>query len=149
MSSNIYMKLTEPASPEEMAEYFEFRWRELREPWQQPRGSERDELEAGARHIAARAASGEIVGVGRVHWNDDGNAQIRYVATAKAHLRSGIGTAIMRRLEQIAEDSGAGLIVLNAREIAVPFYSSLGYEIIGEGPTIFGTIAHKRMQKKL
>jgi len=139
------MELTEPASPEEMTEYFEFRWRELREPWQQPRGSERDDLEAGARHIAARAATGEIIGVGRIHWNDDGKAQIRYVAT----LRRGVASAIMRRLEQIAADSGARVIVLNAREIAVPFYSSLGYEITGDGPTIFGTIAHKRMQKKL
>jgi GNAT superfamily N-acetyltransferase len=149
MGSSIYIELSEPASAKEMAEYFDFRWRELREPWQQPRGSERDELEASARHIAARAVSGEIIGVGRIHWNDDGNAQIRYVATARDHLRRGVGAAIMRRLEQLAEDSGACAIVLNAREIAVPFYSSLGYEIIGEGPTIFGTIAHKRMQKKL
>jgi ribosomal protein S18 acetylase RimI-like enzyme len=131
-----------------MAEYFEFRWRELREPWQQPRGSERDEFENSARHVAARTPDGVIVGVGRLHWNADGTAQIRYVAASRVHQRQGIGAAIMRRLEQIAAESGADGIVLNARQIAVPFYASLGYEVIGEGPTIFGEIEHKRMRKQ-
>lgn len=131
-----------------MAEYFEFRWRELREPWQQPRGSERDEFESSARHVAARTAGGEIVGVGRLHWNRDGSAQIRYVATSRIYRRQGIASAIMKRLEQIAAESGADGIVLNARQIAVPFYTSLGYEVIADGPTIFGTIEHKRMRKR-
>ena len=146
---NPNIELFEPESPEEMAEYFEFRWRELREPWHQPRGSERDEFETSGRHIAARTPGGAILGVGRIHWNEDGTAQIRYVATSREHFRAGIGSAIMRQLERIAAESGTRRIVLNARVVAVPFYLSLGYTVVGIGPTIFGSIEHKRMRKDL
>ena len=40
-------------------------------------------------------------------------------------------------------------MVLNARLEAVGFYERLGYEVVGPGPTLYGQVEHKRMQKTL
>jgi GNAT superfamily N-acetyltransferase len=143
------IELSEPRTAAELDAYYELRWRELRDPWDQPRGSERDELEDVARHIAARDESGDVIGVGRIHWLDDGAAQIRYMATAHTHRRRGIGRTVIARLEEIALDAGAQRIVINARQPAVPFYEKLGYEITGDSILLFGVIPHKWMQKRL
>jgi ribosomal protein S18 acetylase RimI-like enzyme len=121
----------------------------LRAPWNQPRGSERDALEVPATHVTARDGSGRLLGIGRVHSNGVDEMQIRYMATHEDYRGRGVGRAIVERLEAIATAGGARLIRLNAREPAVGFYERLGYEVAGDGPTLFGTIRHKRMVKRL
>ena len=143
------IKLSEPRTPYEVEEYFDFRWRELRAPWHQPRGSERDEFEDQAFHVTAHTLHGDLVGIGRIHQTTDGNAQIRYMATRDSHRGLGIGRAIVLRLEQHAREIAVEQVFLNARQGSVPFYEKLGYEITGVGPTLFGTIRHKRMLKLL
>jgi len=121
----------------------------LRAPWGQPRGSERDEFEDAACHLLARNDAGEPIGVGRIHWNSDDEARIRYMATHRDHRGRGVGAAIIERLEQIARERGTRHIVINARQRAVPFYEKLGYTVISDGETLFGVIPHKRMHKQL
>ena len=114
-----------------------------------PRGSEKDELEESAIHLTARTESGEIVGVGRIHRTADGDAQIRYMATADSYRGLGVGRMIVERLEQSAREYGAGRVVINARENALPFYAALGYTIFADSPTLIGTVKHKWMSKRL
>ena len=121
----------------------------MRAPWNQPRGSERDEFEDAARHLLARNAAGEPSGVGRIHWNSDEQAQIRYMATRDDQRGRGVGASIIGRLEQIARERGTRTIVINARAPAVPFYEKLGYTVIGDGVTLYGVIPHKRMRRRL
>lgn len=142
-------ELRQPSSPDELETYFRFRWQLLRAPWGQPPGSERDDFDDAAYHLIARLRSGELAGIGRVHLPDTRTAQIRYMATAEEFRGLGIGTAIVARLEQVARDRGARVVTLNARELAVPFYTGLGYSVCGDGHTLYGTIRHKRMQKPL
>lgn len=143
------IELTEPASVVELLDYFTFRWQHLRAPWDQPPGSERDELEDTARHVVARTSFGELVGVGRIHFPNAATGQIRYMATKPEFRGRGIGKAIVNELERIARAHGARVLVLNARVSAVAFYERLGYAVCGDAETLFGTIAHKRMQKTL
>jgi len=149
LTSIDWIELTEPTSVVELLDYFTFRWQHLRAPWDQPPGSERDELEDTARHVAARTSSGELVGVGRIHFPNAETGQIRYMATKPEFRGQGIGKAIANELEGIARARGARVLVLNARVSAVSFYEQLGYEVRGDAHTLFGTIAHKRMQKTL
>jgi GNAT superfamily N-acetyltransferase len=142
------LELGRPGTPEALEAYYDLRWRLLRAPWGQPRGSERDALEDEALHVTA-SDDGCLVGIGRLHFIDAGTAQIRYMATLDAHRGRGVGTAVIERLEQLARAQGAHRIVLNARQSAVPFYTKLGYMVTGEAPTLFGTIAHARMEKSL
>lgn len=141
------VEVREPKTEGEFEKYYELRWRVLREPWGQPRGSERDELEGEAVHVMA-CAGGEVVGVGRLHFNSKEEAQIRYMAVKEGYRGRGIGSSILRELERRAKGLGARYIVLNAREGAAKFYEARGYKVVGRARPLFG-IPHLRMRKEL
>lgn len=140
------IQVREPSTPEEMEAYYDLRWRILREPWSRERGQERDEHESGATHLAAWMGD-RIVGVGRVHFLEPGQAQVRYMAVETALQGRGIGGRILAGLEARARAGGAKLIVLNARDRAVQFYQRHGYAIVQKSEVLFDAIPHWEMQK--
>jgi predicted GNAT family N-acyltransferase len=125
------------------------RWRILRAPWGQPRGSERDALERDAVHRVLCDASGKVVAVGRLHRSGDREAQIRYMAVETGYRCQGLGSHILQALEQAAKAGGSSRIVLHARETAVPFYRNRGYRLLEPSHLLFGEIQHVRMIKQL
>lgn len=92
---------------------------------------------------------GKPLAVGRLQVNTPTQGQIRYMATAADTQGIGLGTRIMQYLEVKAKALGLSEITLNARQGAVGFYQSLGYQIVGDGETLWGIIPHKVMHKKL
>ena len=60
--------------------YYAFRWQILREPWNQPPGSEKDEFESRAIHLAAWDDAGRLIGIGRLHRVAENYGQVRYMA---------------------------------------------------------------------
>lgn len=138
-----------PVSAQEWHDYFLLRWQILRAPWQQPRGSEQDSLEADAFHLLAKDDAGETVGVGRIHRSDSTQAQIRYMAVAPSHRERGIGGQLLVKLEEQANAWGCKDVVLNARTTSLQFYLHHGYQVIADAPTLFGCIPHKRMCKPI
>ena len=141
-------ELRSPHSPEEFEQYYDLRWRILRAPWQQPRGSERDEWENEAIHVAAYVA-GKLVGAGRLHRTGEDRAQIRYMAIEEAYRGQGIGEAVYQHLEAEARKAGIKHIHVHARLPVLDFYKQMGFNITGEGPTLFDSIQHKVMEKDL
>lgn len=137
------MTIRSPAGDAEWDDYFRLRWQWLREPWGQPRGSERDEHEEQAHHLLVELDGG-IVGIGRIHPLGDGSWQIRYMAVREDWRGKGVGGAI---LEELLERAGAERVVLNAREGVEGFYQKSGFRITGEGPVMFGEIRHVRMER--
>lgn len=140
------MDIREPESGRDFDRYYDLRWRVLREPWNQPRGSEKDDADDSSIHIMA-CVDGDVAGVGRLHFNSEEEAQIRYMAVDERYRGNGVGTAIVRELEKRAVEKGARYIVLNARENAVGFYRKNGYEVIERTYTLFGSINHFKMRK--
>lgn len=141
-----------PSTSQHWDDYFDLRWRILRAPWNHPRGSERDNFDESSdrvSHVAAFTTATQLVGVGRIHFNSDDEAQIRYMAVEAEYRGQGIGLSIVKRLETFASERGARQIVLNARAEVVEFYERLGYRVIGPGPTMFGDVRHRRMAKEL
>lgn len=139
-----------PQNINEWRDYYALRWQILRAPHDQPPGSEQDELENGASHLAAFDEANSIVAVGRLHQTTQpGVGQIRYMAVTTDHQRQGIGMQLLQQLEQIALRHQMTTIILNARESVVPFYQRADYLIQGEGPLMFGQIRHRVMQKQL
>ena len=57
--------LQSPRSPCEWDAYFDLRWRILRQPWGQPRGSERDSEDDSAFHLLLMDAAGKALACGR------------------------------------------------------------------------------------
>jgi predicted GNAT family N-acyltransferase len=143
------MLIVEPASAEDFRQYYELRWKILRAPWRQPRGSERDPLDKDSTHLMLIDNTRRVTGVGRLHFNSIREAQIRYMAIAAIHQRSGLGRCLLEALEHRAQVLGAASIVLDARESALGFYRKYGYTVQGNGHVLFDRIAHVRMVKQI
>ena len=138
-----------PQSKTEFEHYYDLRWRVLRAPWQQPRGSERDHHEDNAIHVMALNDEGHIVGVARLHQINKTTAQIRYMAVEDRWQGSGVGDALLLDLEEKARALGVQLIKLNAREDSVGFYTKRGYRITGPGHLLYDEIEHQKLEKRL
>jgi GNAT superfamily N-acetyltransferase len=143
------MNITSPTSEKDFENYFSFRWRLMRAPWNQPKGSEQDEMEDSAFHVMVCENNRIPIGTGRLHLNNADEAQIRYMAVEKFHRGRGLGTSILSELEKEAKKRGAKSIILNARESAIPFYRSAGYTILEPSHTLFGSIKHFKMTKHI
>ena len=148
-SHNVHpVRYRSPATPAEFAEYFSFRWELLRKPLALPRGSEQDELDNSAFHVAAYDEQ-HIVGAGRVHIESDHTARIRYMAVHPGYRCQGVGSCILRRLEQFAYDHHVQVCWLYARESAVSFYTRNGYVVRGQSESELSALRHERMEKRL
>jgi predicted GNAT family N-acyltransferase len=143
-----HMEIKSPQTDAEWKAYYALRFNVLREPWNQPVGSEVLADEDQAIHAIA-VENSEVLGVARMHESAAKQGQVRCVATATAAQGKGIGKAIMAYLEVQAKAKGWTEIVLEARENAVPFYQAIGYTIVAESYLLFGEIQHYRMSKTL
>lgn len=142
-------RVCEPDTQADWDSYFDLRWRILRQPWGQPRGSERDSRDEKSFHLMIRDQRGSALAVGRLHLNSPDEAQVRYMAVDPSRQRSGLGTKILQGLENRARSQGVKRIVLNARANAVDFYARQGYHATGPGETLFGEVQHTKMSKNL
>ena len=137
-----------PESTEEWESYLLFRWEVLRKPLGMTKESLSDSIEDKSFHLMGIDAEKNVIASGRVHFNSENEAQIRYMAVDDLFKRRGIGSEIVDKLERYATSKGAEVMVLNAREEAISFYSSLGYEEVCPYHSDTG-IPHKTMRKSV
>ena len=145
----MHYEIKNPQSDDEFRRYFHFRWKILRAPWQQPEGSEVDELEAQCFHVMTVDQDDTVIGVARLQFNSAIEAQIRYMAVAEKYERNGIGSAMINAMENQASASNHKVITLDAREPAVGFYQKLGYTVTQKSYLLFDEIQHFHMLKTL
>ncbi len=138
----------EPKTKEEFDSYHTLRWKLLRKPWNQPKGSEKDDLEDESFHFIA-ICKNKIVGVGRLHKNNPEEGQIRFMAVDTTYQNKGIGKAILLKIHEKAKELKLKKIILNARKNSVGFYEKAGYRKIAKTHTLFGKIEHFKMAYKL
>ena len=137
-----------PDTSEEWKQYYDLRFKVLREPWGQLKGSEVLTDEDQSDHaMVMDSETGKIVGVARMQTNSATQGQVRCVAVSPQQQGKGVGKLLMNYLEKLAMEKGFQEIVLDARENAVKFYLSIGYENIGESYLLFGVIPHSKMRK--
>jgi len=150
-------RIAAPASDAEWASVFDLRYRVLRQPWGQPRGSESDALDASTLsshspwvlNLAAFTPQGITQACGRVQAADAETAQVRYMAVAPDCQGHGLGLAILRALEAAAAAQGHTTVVLEARENALGFYERAGYNVVAKTHLLFGSIQHWRMRRNV
>ncbi len=136
-----------PQSETEWTAYFQLRYAILRAPWGQAKGSEQTADEDQHQHFAYFDNANELLGVGRLDLVDPQTTQVRFMAVANQQQGKGIGKAIMYEMENISKEKGIQKIVLHAREIALPFYQKLGYQLDAPSHLLFGEIQHFLMHK--
>jgi N-acetylglutamate synthase-like GNAT family acetyltransferase len=143
------MKVRCPETPSDFERYFALRYEVLRKPWNQPIGSERDELEESSQHAMIESNSGEILGVCRMQFNNPEEAQLRYMGIRADTQGRGAGKMLMDYFEVGAHKQGCKRIVLQAREKAINFYVRNGYKILEKSYLMWGEIQHYKMEKQL
>ena len=136
-----------PDSIDELDEYYKFRWEMLRKPLNLPFGSEKDEIEGSAVHIAAFKHN-KIIAAGRLQLEENLSARIRYMAVDKLFRNQGVGSKLLAELEAIAKTENVKMCWLLARETATEFYLKNNYQIKGEANSNLA-IKHHRMEKYL
>lgn len=142
-------KISTPDSEQELQKYFHFRWQILRQPFNLPEGSEKDEYESVAEHRLITDHNGNVIAVGRVHLNDPKEAQIKHIAVNNALRSKGLGKMIVAALEAVARKMGAERIVTNSMDTSVDFFRSCGFEIQEMGPKELDMQKRQQMLKKL
>ena len=137
-----------PENKEEWDSYLLFRWEVLRKPLGMSKDSLADSIEDESFHLMGIDEEKNVIASGRVHFNSKNEAQIRYMAVDENFKRKGVGTEIVKELENYAKSKGIVNMILNARENAISFYLSLGYEEVGPYQSDTG-IPHQTMKKSL
>jgi GNAT superfamily N-acetyltransferase len=99
----------------EWEQYYDLRYRILRQPWNQPRGSERNEGDETGMHFALYEI--EILkAIARLDINDEKSAQVRFMAVETEIQRKGYGKQVMLAIENYCKSISVSEIVLHARD---------------------------------
>ena len=143
------MTVIQPQSPYQWEQYFDLRFRILRQPWNESRGSERDPSDEDSTHLMLVTDDAVPVAVGRLHLNSADEAQVRFMAVDEPFQGTGNGSQLLRALEAEALRQGATRMMLEARENALAFYRRNGYTLTKKSYLLFGEIQHYTMHKQL
>ncbi len=145
MADGLTIKLVE--TEEEMEAAIGVRFRVFVAEQQVPVAEELDEFDATATHAIA-IHQGQVVGTGRVlYGNEDTAARIGRMAVDAQWRRQGIGSRILKFLEEEATAQGVDTYVLNAQEYVKEFYAARGY--VQQGGTFMEVdIPHVVMRKQ-
>ena len=141
--------INSPKSKSDFDSYYYLRWKILRKPHNQKIGSEKDSKELDSYHVMASTINGELIGVGRIHKENNIKAQIRYMAVEKDYRKKNVGILMLNKLENYAIGQSIETIYLNSRESALKFYIKNGYKIIKKSHVLFGNLQHWLMIKNI
>ena len=117
-----------PKNKKELEQYDLFRWEMLRKPIGKEVNSLKDEFEQNAFHLVGIIKK-RIIACGRLHFKNNYEAQIRYMAVSESYQGMGIGKKLLILLEDNAKQNNAKKIILNARDHAIGFYKASGYTV--------------------
>ncbi len=110
-----------------------------------PAELEMDDADEHCVHVLAFADE-SAVGTARIDFEHAG--KVGRLAVTRPMRGRGIGTALMRRLHELAHERGLESVWCHAQVAAAPFYAALGYEASGERFDEAG-IEHVLMRKRL
>lgn len=91
---------------------------------------------------------GEVLGTAQAYRHENGTVQIKQVASRVDVQGRGVGTTLMKFVEQDLVDNGYSEVFLHAREVSIPFYKKLKYIEFDE-PFMEVGIEHRKMRKQL
>ena len=108
---------------------------------------ETDSYDDDADHLLG-LVDGVPLGAGRLVVESDAQGHLGRLAVLSEARGSGLGVALVRAIEERAQERGLGSVVLGSQVYAVGFYERLGYAAYGEVFDDAG-IPHRHMRKEL
>lgn len=143
---NLELDFITPEHPLYAAE-LELRFQVLRAPLGQRREDVLFPFEAGSFHLVARDGS-QLVGCVLFHPESPLEGRLLQMAVLPERQGSGLGAALVGKLEDEVSSRGYGRVTLHARATVTGFYERLGYACFGK-PFMEVGISHRRMHKHL
>lgn len=140
------IEIRSPRTASEWDAYYDLRYRVLREPLDQPRGSERNDGDETGIHFALYD-DGILKAIARLDQASEGVSQVRFVAVELNSQGKGYGRKIMEEVERVSRNSGNTKMILHARDYAVDFYLRLNYTVIEKSHKLYGVLQHFLMEK--
>jgi predicted GNAT family N-acyltransferase len=142
-------RIIQPQTETHWQQVYDLRYTILREPWQQPKGSEKVDDDATSLHAAILNSQNDVIATARIHQLSQAEAQIRFMAVSRNWQGKGIGEAVLRFTEGLGRRNYKGIThyCLHAREGAVEFYKKNGYTIVEKSYVLFDSIQHYLMKK--
>jgi GNAT superfamily N-acetyltransferase len=147
-----------PASDDLWRRYIDCRYRNLYLPFGLDRAVAVSELDSprdrpDVLHRVALDPRGEVAACGRLDLQPahpaGPSAQLRYCAVDERCRGAGAGQALLRHFEEQSLRRNLPRLWMEARTAALNFYLRQGYEDTGPGPTKFGLIPHRILEKHL
>ena len=137
----------------ELSAVVSLRYEVLRKEWKQPFGTATDAIEKHPETLTIaifHPENEEALATARLQpYNKPNWAQVRYVAVHKDWQHKGLGSLIMTDMHHHALERGYTHIYLEARELALPLYIKLGYQVLGFLDLRLGLIPHYSCEKHL
>jgi len=140
--------IRKPLSKEDFELMYNLRWRVLREPWNQPKGSEKDDIETESYPFIV-TLNEKIVATARFHTADDNEGRIEYLAVESEYRKRRIASKLMLYIEGFAINLGLTCILIRAPKTTKEFFKKLNYKIIRKNPKLINEIEHLIMKKML
>ena len=131
----------------EYAQELDLRWRILRKPLGFERQAVQFPFEAESLHLVA-FDGGQVVGCVLFHPDGSGTGRLFQMAVEPERQGTGLGTRLVRALEEELVRRGFREVTLHARDTAVGFYARLGYAPVGP-PYVEVGIPHQNMRRLL
>lgn len=139
-----------PISREDFKAYYALRYRVLREPWGQAKGTEKDDFEPISQHfMAVDEQTGEVLGVVKLFEKEPGVGWFSHMAVATNHQRQGIGKQLMKAVEEKARQMGFTVLGCMSRLNTTGYFERMGYRVAGMPTVYFGTTQVVWMEKTL
>ena len=144
------MEFRTPKNKKEWSQYFDLRYEVMSKPSGYPKSSVHEEKDSESFHIAA-FDDDEIVGLGRIHYDDENFeiGYIRFMAVVTDWQSQGIGSKVLFALEKIAKENKTKILKLKARELAIHFYEKNGFQVVDKCTEKFFKTPHWNMIKYL
>jgi len=144
------IQIKKPQTRDDFKAYYELRYKVLREPWGQHRGTEKDDYEPISNHyMAVDDQSGEVVGCVKFFEKEPGVAWVSHLAVKSSRQRTGVGKQLLAHVEAQAREQGFVKIGCQSRLTTTAYFEKAGYRISGIPTGYFGTTQVVWMEKDL
>lgn len=144
------IEIKSPTTREEFKVYYDLRYRILREPWGQPKGTEKDDYEPISQHfMAVESQTGQLAGVVKLFEKEPGVGWFSHLAVAGKYQHKGVGKQLIQVVEQAARQRGYKILGCQSRLNTTAYFERVGYRIAGLPSQYFGTTQVVWMEKEL
>jgi len=142
--------IVSPQTRDDFKAYYALRYRILREPWGQTRGTEKDDYEPISSHfMAVDDESCDVIGVVKVFEREPGVGWLSHLAVHEQRQRQGIGRQLVQTVEEDARRQGFKVLGAMSRLNTTEYFEQLGYRITGMPTAYFSTTQVVWMEKSL